>query len=366
MILKYLLKWAPFKIDALGLVTLLGSEEVNHAVGTLTVNRVAEFLPLMGGHVIASDSIRQPISGFTLYNISDGICAPDVAGWFSRWLLTQGLTYNATTLTIDLVCHSSSARSRSFGAMGLGISICIVSVFLSIFMVDGWAFTNAVALTVSVLLRSAMLRALRRAVDSSATLASHQSHDLVKTMWRLSDGSSVIIYTSRGLITECLLTNPKPHHHEWYRVYRIASWASFIIHIISIGMAALPNQLLCVTVMALSTACITMGIAGDNQIIGSMIRVRRFDHKGPSQSMAAMFARLRLNHEEEKCLVSWRLMPSKRNRLWWRKYQDCLSKNAINAFDNWKEKETWTECESLLRNEEMQLHTEGLQDLRNT
>jgi hypothetical protein len=37
--------WSPFKIDALGLVTLIGTDEINRAVGRLSVNEVTEFLP---------------------------------------------------------------------------------------------------------------------------------------------------------------------------------------------------------------------------------------------------------------------------------------------------------------------------------
>src|SRR5271170_5883454 len=100
MFIRWLLKWAPFKIDALGLVTLLGADELNGAIGRLSKSQLTEYLPLVGGFVIASDSIRSHIAGFTLYNVTDGICATDVAGWFARWLLFRDLTYNSTTLTI--------------------------------------------------------------------------------------------------------------------------------------------------------------------------------------------------------------------------------------------------------------------------
>lgn len=39
----------PFKIDALGLVTLLGAPEVNRHIGKLVRSRYLEYLPLLGG-----------------------------------------------------------------------------------------------------------------------------------------------------------------------------------------------------------------------------------------------------------------------------------------------------------------------------
>lgn len=79
----------PFRIDALGLVTLLGTPEVDNHVGKLVRSRYIEFLPLLGAYVIASDQITDKQPGFQLYNIDKCIFTPDLAGWFTRWLATQ-------------------------------------------------------------------------------------------------------------------------------------------------------------------------------------------------------------------------------------------------------------------------------------
>jgi hypothetical protein len=358
MLLKYLLQWAPFKIDALGLISLFGEGEINRAIGTLSPNPIAEFLPLVGGHVIANDSMRQPIVGFTLYNISDGICASDVAPWFARWLQSQDLTYNATTLTIDFISPFSRRRRFSLWTVGFGIIVYIILIGFSLAMRDWWGVTNAIALAVEAVLRSAILWALRESVDSSAILSLNQSQELVKTLWTLPDGSSVILYTLRGLITECLLSDPKPRHRKCYAACKIASWAFFITHVVSIGMAALPTQVLTVTIMAASSVCCIMGCTIDSQLIGTKLRARRFDLGGRSQSMAGMFSRLRLTAAEEKCMVSWRLMPSRTNVIWWSKYRKSLAKGKPEAFENWKEKGSWAEGDSLLRGIERRLSNE--------
>jgi len=182
MFLRHLLKWAPFKIDALGSITLLGADEVNRATGTLAINRVAEFLPLMCGHVIAGDSIRKPIPGFTLYNITDGICASDVSSWFSRWLQSQNVTYNRTTFIIEFAGQASNKERSLPWKISLGILYNVILITFSITLSDWWGFANSSALASAVILRTAMLRSLRKALDSSAEIGLHQSQELVKTL----------------------------------------------------------------------------------------------------------------------------------------------------------------------------------------
>src|SRR5271156_582823 len=48
MLFHYLERWAPFRIDALGLVTLLGAERVDQVVGRLAHHRLTSCLPLLG------------------------------------------------------------------------------------------------------------------------------------------------------------------------------------------------------------------------------------------------------------------------------------------------------------------------------
>ena len=82
--LQGLSRWAPFKIDALGLVTLLGQEEVNAKLGRLVREGYLDFMPLLGAFVIAGDLFRDRQAGFNLYNITSGITTPEMAGWFTR------------------------------------------------------------------------------------------------------------------------------------------------------------------------------------------------------------------------------------------------------------------------------------------
>jgi hypothetical protein len=354
MTIKWLLSWTPFKIDAMGLVTVLGAEEVNRAVGRLCSSRITEFLPTVGSFVVVNDSIRYPIPGFILYNITDGICATDVTGWFSRWMLFQCLTYNSTTLTIDVLNSFNSPRNDMFLPAFIGMATIFTLIFIPALMTDCWGLANSISLGISVLIRFAILKENRDAIDRSAESSLLQSTTIVKTFWKLPTGSSVIIYMSRGVLTECLLSTPKPSNYRKYNLLRYVGWTAFVIHIVSLSMTSLPNQLLSVSVLAVSTICVATGVASNDELIGSRIRIRRNDNFGSGTSMASLFARLRLSSDEEDSMVAWGLMPLPRNEIWWRKYRDCMAQNTLVAFNTWKERQTWTRYE----NEDHQIPTE--------
>lgn len=318
---------------------------MNRAVGRLCSSRVTEFLPIVGSYVVVNDSIRYPIPGFILYNITDGICATDVTGWFCRWMLFQSLTYNSTTLTIDVLNTFNSQRNDMSLPAFIGMATFFTMVLFPALMTDWWGLANAISLGISVLVRFAILKENRDAIDRSAETSVLQSTAIVKTFWKLPTGSSVTIYTSRGVLTECLLSTPRPSNYMIYNLLRYAGWTAFIIHLVSLGMTSLPNQLLSVSVLAVSTICVATGVASSNELIGSRIRIRRSDYSGAGTSMASLFARLRLSSDEEDSMVAWGLMPLQRNEIWWRKYRDCMAQNTLAAFTAWKERRTWTRYE---------------------
>lgn len=83
--------WAPFHIDALGLVTFLGSEEVNLYIGRLVPSRWLEYMPLLGTFIFAGDRFKGKKPSFNIYNISSGINTSDLSCWFTRWMFAQDL-----------------------------------------------------------------------------------------------------------------------------------------------------------------------------------------------------------------------------------------------------------------------------------
>ena len=89
-------QWNPFKIDALGLITLLGADEVNQSIGTLQRRRFTEYLPLLAAFIVAGDRFNSEQPGFALYNITDGITTTELKGWFTRWLTAQKIRTGTT------------------------------------------------------------------------------------------------------------------------------------------------------------------------------------------------------------------------------------------------------------------------------
>ncbi|KAK8096061.1 hypothetical protein PG999_014083 [Apiospora kogelbergensis] len=87
-ILAAISEWAPFQLDALGLVTIFGAKEMNTSIGNLVHSWATEWLPILGSYAVANNELTTPEQGFVLYNITDGVMATDVAAWFTRWLMS--------------------------------------------------------------------------------------------------------------------------------------------------------------------------------------------------------------------------------------------------------------------------------------
>lgn len=114
-------KWRPFSIDALGLVTLLGAEEVNQALGTLARRRYLEFLPLLAANIVAGDTFRNEQAGHALYNITDGITTTELKGWLTRWLSVQTI-HNATSIFTFEVKEKHERGKLGLGRLGAWIA----------------------------------------------------------------------------------------------------------------------------------------------------------------------------------------------------------------------------------------------------
>jgi hypothetical protein len=95
--------WEPFHIDALGLVTLLGSDEVKLYIGRLVTSRWLEYMPLLGTFVIAGDRFKEKMPSFNIYNISAGINTPELSSWFTRWMLAQEFEVSRSVVFWEII-----------------------------------------------------------------------------------------------------------------------------------------------------------------------------------------------------------------------------------------------------------------------
>ncbi|RWA04020.1 hypothetical protein EKO27_g11082 [Xylaria grammica] len=325
-----LLHWKPFQIDALGLVTLLGAEEVNREVGRLSRNKFVDFLPTLGAYVIANNQIVSPIPGFELYNVTDGIKATDLAGWFSRWLTSSDLSFCASTITITSATKKHRRRLSdvllSYAVGLLTLAPLVVAAVIS----DWWGVANGIALVASVVVRSILVQQNRAFVDKAVEPGTIEAK-AVKVLVTTPDGKIVTIKTTRDIVINILLTTPRPPHPRFYTGARSFGWLAFGAHVISLGMTSLICQLLTVVLLLSATTILAWQVGRDPKHIGSrlLLDCELLD----VGFRAATYARLDLSKQEENSMVYWNLFPHRSNKTWWLKYQKAKRENGFATWD---------------------------------
>jgi hypothetical protein len=336
--LTQLKNWNPFKIDALGIVTLLGAEEVGFAFGRLADNHPSSFLPTVGSYVFAANSHTTPIPGFQIYNVTESIYTTDVPGWFSRWLLSRDVKSNATKFNVSYLEKSDrSSALRICIAISLGIVSHAPTMILSVLIWDWWGFANAMLMVLSTLSRYITIQQSKRILDENARTGLGWSGGETEqtTFWILRSGDAVTIRAPKGLLVNCLLTNPAPRGLVHF-VSRAVGWLSFGGFAVTLGMATLFIQILVVVIMLSCTCVIVWHVGDDDQAIGTHIRILQEENPQDSDTRAEAYFKLGLSNEQEEDLLRWSLFPQRTNKRWWECYQHCKGKGPT-GFQSWRE-----------------------------
>ena len=311
--------WAPFRLDALGLVTLLGADEVARNIGSLTRNTFTDWMPIIGAYKVAANQFATEEAGFALYNITDGVWTTELNGWITRWL-SSNLDYKHTILqmTVNEEPRRFCPRAWMAAIIGCILNWCLVT--LAVLQKDWYGFANAAAMFLGVLVRNILLESNRDFLNTSiqtkfvelvdservkafslrtlirpaqmATLLRNNNGGLleaknksdaklamVKLIVVLPDGKLAIIRTHRGLVP--FLLNPlQAQSHTWrqffYRSARAVGWVSFAVHVVAIGQATLLTQLVTVALMGISTlmAVFRLGCFKDHEV-GTWLNIRQ-------------------------------------------------------------------------------------------
>ncbi|KAJ9655288.1 hypothetical protein H2198_005817 [Neophaeococcomyces mojaviensis] len=367
----------PFRIDALGLVTLLGAPEVNNNVGKLVRSKYLEYLPLLGAYIIANDEFTDKQPGFQLYNINKSIYTPDIAGWFTRWLMAQDIRTAASCVdwNVESVEHGFGLEIFISGLIGIILNGGFI--VLTVLMGDWWGFSNAMSMTASIVARTYLVsrnrrwldkaienaikrddpRALRPIKDKSKTRIIDQD-SIAGLKWDrlivvLSDARAVIVRVPACLVVDCFVFNPKPPNAtnetkrakslpprqkqedkkpvsdppqiKLYRFVRGVAWLAFGAHAITIGMSKLVSQIVTVLIIVFPTILLTMGFGSDDMRVGSRLRANIFDFPHVSeaaQKRVDMYAFLNLTKDQEDSLRRWGLAPHETNKAWWDDYEE--------------------------------------------
>jgi len=331
MALDFLHNWGPFRIDALGLVTIIGAKEVDHAIGRLVSSPWTEYLPMLGSFIVAGNRFVQPIPGVTLYNITDGIKATDVSGWLSRWLNFQEPSWNITIFVWGSQQVPWREPTVQIRALTLGTLLNCGLLALTVLVSDWFGLVNAAALMASVFVRWYMLRQHRAYLDEMATGMSGPGTEFVKAFCLLSDGRAVTLRAPRGLVINGFLTVPRPCHKHGYQICRAIGWVAFGLHVICIGQATLFIQIPTVVIMIAATVLCVMGVGCDERHIGRRIHVYRVSEEGVDDQRSLAYARLDLSHEEENSMVAWGLFPQSSNLDWWYRYRQLKQSTKLGA-----------------------------------
>ncbi|CAG8971447.1 hypothetical protein HYALB_00002030 [Hymenoscyphus albidus] len=332
MPLHNLMHWSPLRLDALGLVTLIGAEEVNQAIGRLVDSKYTTFLPLLGQYLISGNQFTTAVPGFTLYNVTDAITTTSFAGWFSRWLSSQDLKTGTTVFEWNVLPNN---RQREKGGISIliGGSILTAMLALTILMGDWWGVANSIALLVSVFVRWYLIRENNLGLNQTCQNACYTSQQMtqVKVLVTLDNGNLVTMYAPRGLVTNGFLKVPAPINPLFYTWTRRVGWLFFGVHVIQ-AQCNLVTQLLTVALLVGSTWLVVRGFGCDETEVGDSIRVRRVPNtfRGETDRRMWAYAKLRPTQEEEDSLSVWNLLPRKVNANWWKEYESTKQSMTLS------------------------------------
>jgi hypothetical protein len=246
----------PFKMDALGLVTLLGADQVSTAIGSLQRRRYTGALPLLAASVLAGDRSTSVQPGFAAYKLSDGTKSTELSGWFTRWLMCQNVNNATTTFEWKRRPPSYDSRQTRMIAMTVSCSLIIPLVVLTGLMGDWYGVPNAGAIVVSVAVRVNILGQQRRARDDAIrTRAQEQGGDLWKFLVvTRSDGKMVTLHIPSALAEATFRQQELlPKHPILYRLAQQAAWVALGTHLLVLGMCTLVTQVYTVILLVSST-----------------------------------------------------------------------------------------------------------------
>ncbi|KAF2655682.1 hypothetical protein K491DRAFT_598372 [Lophiostoma macrostomum CBS 122681] len=305
--------WQPFKIDALGLVTLLGTDAVRKCLGRLVYSPFENF-PLLAGHIFAGNTIADPIPGFILYNITEGIMATDLSAWFTRWLLCQKITSTDTRLTIDVI---DPTPDKTWFTATIAACTNIGLVLFPALIKDWYGFVSAFGLVLTIGARAYVLWDLRKSIDGQTTEATiHTETKKVKVLIKLPNGSKVIVDTTTGIVQNCLLREARPR--DYHSFARAVCWIGFAFHAVFLGMACLCVQL---AIVGLTLVCSVLAVSQVGCIeshVGSRLRIEL--KESLTYGNAGQLVLLEMTNQEQDCMESWSMVPGRVNTIWWDTY----------------------------------------------
>jgi hypothetical protein len=333
--LRHILNWSPFRIDALGIITMIGAEQVDASVGRLVRSRFVEYLPLLGAYIFASAQFADAKSGFAIYNLTAAIMTTDLAGWFSRWCSAQNFerSHSVVRWRIDESTTEEMKWWERPQRVDALISICIGAIINACLLIiaalqgDWWGLANAASMVISVLVRAYVLKQNRDGLDRAVDDVVHKpmiNATEEKILVVLADAKMVTMYVPSNITYSCFISKPSIKNKKAYYGVRMVGWTGFTVQVVALGMSGLATQLITVFLMIISTVMTHYGIGCDDSIIGRRLRAEQYD-LGPGRARRQdVYVALNLEKHEEDSMLAWNLMPHRTSpgaKDWWAAYE---------------------------------------------
>lgn len=347
-----------FRIDALGLVTLLGAEEVNGSVGHLQRRRYTEYLPLLAAFVIAGNRFTAEQPGFVIYNLTDGITSTELKGWFTRWLMSQSVN-NATTV-LEWQPREKHTQATNFIAPALSFVLVAPLLVCTVLIGDWYGVGNSGAIIVSIFTRVYLLWQLRQSRDEVAKPPADEEPPYeIKDLCIIRSDGKMITCRAPGPVLETFTKDCEVKHKICYKMTRRLGWLALGVHMCILGMCTLFTQVYTVILLVLSTWALCSdfdfdigrtGTGKNNDFAKSESRtpfngdwdVKKTDYpkwKKPSDSEKSKnikwdrrqvaWARIQPSKTQETMMKRWNLLPYEDNAAWWEAYNNL--KNELRS-----------------------------------
>ena len=357
-----------FQIDALGLVTLLGAEEVNQSVGHLQRRRYTEYLPLLAAFVVAGNRFTTEQPGFVIYNLTDGITSTELKGWFTRWLMSQNVN-NATTV-LEWKERAHHTRATNLIAPALSFFLVAPLLICTVLMGDWYGVGNAGAIIISIFTRVYLLWQLRHARDDTANKGGSIKPEDMKTLCIIRSDGKMVTCKAPAPVLETFTKDCEIKHKVFYKMARRLGWLALGVHMCILGMCTLFTQIYTVILLVLSTWALcsdfdfdigrtskhTKG-KGEFAEKTSMMPfndawdVEKIDHpkwkesKNPQEPRKwdrrqVAWARIRPDATQEKMMTRWNLLPYEENKGWWADYNNLKDELHSEPYPNEKQAAT--------------------------
>jgi hypothetical protein len=176
------------------------------------------------------------MSGSVLYNITDGIAAHGVAGWFCRWTLAQTFSWYSSVLCLS----NTSGRTTRWGtAISVVVTVSVIRTLLILAVLGGdwWALTNALSILIAIFCRAVIVGENHKAVNEAtiATRDQERQREYVKAILKIPEGRVITMYAPRDIITDVLLVAPRPPRARLYLLVRpLHGWESEYMSSVSV------------------------------------------------------------------------------------------------------------------------------------